>query len=156
MAAQPQDFSSEPAVAKYHTAHPLCPLTASEISTTADLVRSVWPANIDLRFKVITLDEPAKKSMIPYLEAEHSGGSLPEIARKAFVSYYIRNTVSRDILKLFGSRLGVQRDGRLVSRLAEAIQCHFTLGHEGSRCCHSHQQNNRTDRSLRNASTKPP
>ncbi len=94
MAAQAQDFSSEPPVAKYTAAHPLCPLTASEISTTADLVRSVWPANIDLRFKVITLEEPAKKSMIPFLEAEHSGASLPEISRKAFVSYYIRNTVS--------------------------------------------------------------
>ena len=94
MAAQPQDFSSEPSVARTHrAAHPLCPLTASEISTTAELVRSVWPANTDLRFKVITLDEPAKKSMIPYLEAEHGGKPLPSIPRKAFVSYYIRNTV---------------------------------------------------------------
>ena len=110
MAAQAQDFSSEPSVAKYHIAHPLCPLTASEISTTAHLVRSVWPANIDLRFKVITLDEPAKKSMIPYLEAEHSGASLPEIPRKAFVSYYIRNTVSRDVLKLLLLCSSGQRD----------------------------------------------
>ena len=79
--------------ATYQVAHPLCPLTASEITRTADLVHSVWPSNIDLRFKVITLLEPAKKSFIPYLEAEHSGRSLPQIPRKAFVAYYIRNTV---------------------------------------------------------------
>jgi primary-amine oxidase len=96
MAAQSQDFSSQasPAATTSPVAHPLCPLTAAEISTTAELVRSVWPAGVDLRFKVITLDEPAKKSMIPCLDAEHSGAALPGIARKSFVSYYIRNTVS--------------------------------------------------------------
>ncbi|KAL2428561.1 Copper amine oxidase 1 [Exophiala dermatitidis] len=94
MAATTQDFSSAttPSAAKANVSHPLCPLTASEITTTANLLRSVWPANIDLRFKVITLDEPPKKQMIPYLEAEHSGRPLPQIPRKAFVSYYIRNT----------------------------------------------------------------
>ncbi|OCT50369.1 Copper amine oxidase 1 [Cladophialophora carrionii] len=91
MATQPQDFSS-PHATTYPVAHPLCPLSAAEISTTAELVRSVWPTSVDLRFKVITLDEPAKKSMIPYLDAEHAGGALPSIPRKAFVSYYIRNT----------------------------------------------------------------
>ncbi|KIV76854.1 hypothetical protein PV11_08709 [Exophiala sideris] len=92
MAAQQQDFSDAPATAKSSAPHPLCPLTSAELTTTADLVRSVWPSNIDLRFKVITLEEPAKKQMIPYLEAEHNGSSLPRIPRKAFVSYYIRNT----------------------------------------------------------------
>ena len=96
MAAQAQDFSSSPsaATATHHVAHPLCPLTAAEISTSADLIRSVWPTGVDIRFKVVTLDEPAKKSMIPFLEAEHAGKALPKIARRAFVSYYIRNTVS--------------------------------------------------------------
>ncbi|KAI1611834.1 primary-amine oxidase [Exophiala viscosa] len=92
MAAQQQDFSDSPATAKSSVPHPLCPLTAAELTTTADLVRSVWPSNIDLRFKVITLEEPPKKQMVPYLEAEHNGSSLPRIPRKAFVSYYIRNT----------------------------------------------------------------
>lgn len=100
MAAVAQDFSSAPATAKASVPHPLCPLTATEISTTADLLRSVWPSNIDLRFKVITLDEPAKKQMIPYLEAEHSGAPFPQIPRKSFVSYYIRNTVSSPSTRL--------------------------------------------------------
>ena len=94
-----QQVESDPPAAKatHHVAHPLCPLTASEISRTADLVHSVWPSDIDLRFKVITLLEPAKKAFIPYLDAEHSGGRLPHIPRKAFVAYYIRNTVECSI-----------------------------------------------------------
>lgn len=50
--------------------------------------------NVDLRFKVVTLEEPAKKSLIPYLEAEHGGKPVPRIDRRAFVAYYLRNTVS--------------------------------------------------------------
>jgi primary-amine oxidase len=86
--------------ATHHVAHPLCPLTASEISRTANLVRSVWPSNIDLRFKVITLLEPAKKDLIPHLDAEHNGRPFPQIPRKAIVAYYIRNTVSESSLRL--------------------------------------------------------
>jgi Cu2+-containing amine oxidase len=93
MAAVAQDFSA-PSPAKATVSHPLCPLTAAEIATTADLVRSVWPAQVDLRFKVITLEEPPKQQMVPYLEAEHKGAPLPAIPRKSFISYYIRNTVS--------------------------------------------------------------
>lgn len=93
MAAVTQDFTAEP-VAKQNISHPLCPLTASEIATTADLLRSVWPPNTDLRFKIITLDEPPKKQMVPYLEASYSGAPLPFVPRKSFTSYYIRNTVS--------------------------------------------------------------
>jgi primary-amine oxidase len=73
--------------------HPLCPLSASEITQTANLVRSVWPAQTDLRFKIITLLEPAKKEFIPFIDAEAGGQALPAIERKAFVAYYIRNTV---------------------------------------------------------------
>ncbi len=94
MAAVAQDFSVASSATKTSVSHPVCPLTAGEISRTADLVRSVWPANVDLRFKVITLEEPPKKQMVPYIEAEHSGAPLPFIPRKSFISYYIRNTVS--------------------------------------------------------------
>ena len=92
--AAAQVVSDPPASRSHHdVAHPLCPLTASEITRTADLIHSVWPSNVELRFKVITLLEPAKKSFIPYLEAEHGGRPLTQIARKSFVSYYLRNTV---------------------------------------------------------------
>lgn len=124
MAAVAQDFSSTPATAKTSVPHPLCPLTAAEISTTADLLRSVWPSNVDLRFKVITLDEPEKKSMIPYLEAEHSGAPLPQIPRKSFVSYYIRNTVSTNSLIILLRTRGLNcltHSDRIVSTRPSSI-----------------------------------
>lgn len=86
--------STEVAAAKHYAPHPLCPLTAFEISATASLLQSVWPSNVTLRFKNISLHEPEKKKLIPHLEAEHSGKSPRPIDRKSFVSYYIRNTVS--------------------------------------------------------------
>jgi primary-amine oxidase len=74
-------------------AHPLCPLSGEEISQASAIITGSWPAGTDLRFKTVTLEEPSKKQFIPYLDAEHSGGSLPQIDRKVFVAYYVRNTV---------------------------------------------------------------
>lgn len=74
--------------------HPLSPLTAAEITRSSDLVRSLYPPKIDLHFKVVTLEEPEKCVVVPFLDAEHRGKPLPSIERKAFVCYYIRNTVS--------------------------------------------------------------
>ncbi|KAF2101556.1 hypothetical protein NA57DRAFT_34414 [Rhizodiscina lignyota] len=87
-------ISSAPAIrtVKYTAKHALEPLNAEEITGAANLVKSVWPSQTDIHFKVVTLHEPPKADVIPYLEAEHSGRPLPFIARKVFVNYYIRNT----------------------------------------------------------------
>ena len=75
--------------------HPLNPITGSEIVYTANLLRSKYPEGAKLHFKAITLEEPPKAALVPYLEAEHNGDQLPKIDRKIFVSYYLRNTVSK-------------------------------------------------------------
>jgi len=80
-------------VAKESTVHPLAPIDATEIKQAVSYVRSQWPAETDLHFKCITLQEPAKKEVVPYLEAEASGASLPQIDRRVLVTYYIRKTV---------------------------------------------------------------
>ena len=80
-------------VAKHVPSHPLSPLTASEITTSAELIRGLYPSQTNLQFKAITLEEPEKAQLIPFLEAEHCGGRSPSIDRKALVNYYIRNTV---------------------------------------------------------------
>jgi len=82
-----------PVSTKYNSAHPLCALGPEEISYTAELIRSLWPEHTDLRFKTITLDEPQKAQLLPYFQAEQTGQTLPRIDRKAFIGYYIRNTV---------------------------------------------------------------
>jgi primary-amine oxidase len=74
--------------------HPIGPLTASEITRAASILKASWPANTDFNFKAVTLLEPLKAELLPYLQAERSGSTPAKIDRKAFVLYYIRNTVS--------------------------------------------------------------
>jgi primary-amine oxidase len=74
--------------------HPLGPLTANEISESASLIKGLWPNNTNIQFKSITLQEPSKADLVPFLEAEHAGQQTPAVERKSFVVYYIRNTVS--------------------------------------------------------------
>jgi primary-amine oxidase len=78
---------------KQIASHCIAPLSGDEISHASGLVKSLFPSNTSLQFKVITLQEPPKVEVLRYLEAEHNGAPLPAIQRKAFVNYYIRNTV---------------------------------------------------------------
>jgi primary-amine oxidase len=74
--------------------HPLGPLTANEIVESARLIKSLWPSNTNIQFKSITLQEPDKSELAPFLEAEHQGRHPKSVERRSFVVYYIRNTVS--------------------------------------------------------------
>lgn len=74
--------------------HPIGPLTAQEIAQSAALLKAFWPANTDLQFKTITLLEPVKTLLLPYLQAERAGQTPTPIERRSFLIYYIRNTVS--------------------------------------------------------------
>ncbi|KAL8377312.1 hypothetical protein RB595_008142 [Gaeumannomyces hyphopodioides] len=75
-----------------YQAHPLGPLSGDEISRSSSLIRAAWPEGTKFQFKVITLLEPAKAQLIPYLDAERKGQSPSGIDRRSFVVYYIRNT----------------------------------------------------------------
>ncbi|KAL9094373.1 MAG: hypothetical protein Q9165_003223 [Trypethelium subeluteriae] len=77
----------------FHSApHPFAPLSAEEIRHAAQLLRGVWPADTNIYFKSITLEEPPKAEVLAFLESEHRGSKQPHIARKAFVAYYLRGT----------------------------------------------------------------
>jgi primary-amine oxidase len=89
---------ANPRSEKSVSSHPLSPLSASELQDAAAIIKASWPAQTDLHFKVVTLQEPPKVEVLKYLDAEHSGAPVPSIPRKAFVNYYIRNTVrTRDL-----------------------------------------------------------
>jgi primary-amine oxidase len=77
---------------KQTPSHPLAPLSASEITSAAAIIKAGWPAHTNLQFKVITLQEPPKSEVLPYLSAEHNNKPRPSISRKAWLNYYIRNT----------------------------------------------------------------
>ncbi|KAI4260893.1 MAG: hypothetical protein LQ352_000048 [Teloschistes flavicans] len=92
MSTEQVSFPSSLGLAKHPSSHPLSPLTSSEITNASHLVQNLWPSNTDLQYKVITLQEPEKAQVLPYLDAEHGGAKTPTIERKAFVCYYIRKT----------------------------------------------------------------
>ena len=81
-------------LAKAVTTHPFAPLSEKELTSAAAIIKASWPAHTELHFKVVTLHEPPKAEVVPYLEAEHNGTQLPSVSRRAFINYYIRNTVS--------------------------------------------------------------
>jgi len=76
-----------------YQAHPIGPLSGHEIERSSALIRKAWPGDTRFQFKVITLLEPAKAELIPYLDAERKGQKHRDIDRRAFVVYYLRNTV---------------------------------------------------------------
>lgn len=82
--------------------HPIGPLTAAEISHSASLLKAFWPASTDVQFKAITLLEPAKAELFPYFQAERRGETPAPIERRSFLIYYIRNTVSIDLVRWCG------------------------------------------------------
>ncbi|KAL1993533.1 hypothetical protein VTN49DRAFT_2202 [Thermomyces lanuginosus] len=67
--------------------HPFDPLSPEEISKVADIVRNAHPGQ-KITFRVLTLAEPPKKLMIPFLEAEHQGRSAQPPARQAQVQFH--------------------------------------------------------------------
>ncbi|KAK2011733.1 copper amine oxidase [Colletotrichum eremochloae] len=72
--------------------HPLCPLSGAEIQAAAQLIQTSWPQSVSLQFKVVTLNEPAKAELAPYLDARDKGQSPAQPDRRAFLAYYIRGT----------------------------------------------------------------
>lgn len=73
--------------------HPLGPLTHHEIRETASIIKSAWPSNTNIHFKSVTLLEPNKSELFPYLQAERLGKTTSILDRRSFLVYYIRNTV---------------------------------------------------------------
>jgi Cu2+-containing amine oxidase len=79
--------------------HVFSQLQAAEIEKVKILINRLWPEGTKFQYKVLTLQEPDKDEALAYLEAEHSGGPLPAVERRAWVNYYIRNTVRRLAIK---------------------------------------------------------
>lgn len=78
--------------------HPLGPVTKAEISQSSALIRAQWPAGTLFQFKIITLLEPPKAQLVPWLDAVKAGKKPSPLDRKSTVIYYLRNTVSQNPL----------------------------------------------------------
>jgi primary-amine oxidase len=112
--------------------HPLGPLTAAEISQASRVIRASWPEGTLFQFKVITLSEAAKEQMVPYFDAAQKGLELPSIDRRAFVLYYIKNTVSITVTCVkhaFGSKYQQHKlHEALVNLTHNTIERNIRLG----------------------------
>ncbi|OQD64631.1 hypothetical protein PENPOL_c007G05499 [Penicillium polonicum] len=57
--------------------HPFDPITAAEIQLVVQILQKNFP-NVPLRYKRVDIQEPIKKEVIPYIEAERLSKPLPE------------------------------------------------------------------------------
>jgi Cu2+-containing amine oxidase len=71
--------------------HPLDPLTANEILKVSALLKAHSPEQ-SLHFKIITIIEPPKAQLRPFLIAERYGAIKENLPRKASSLYYYRGT----------------------------------------------------------------
>lgn len=76
--------SQEPTVT-----HPFDPLTAQEIRLGLRILQSAF-AGVQLRINRIDLQEPIKKDVIPYIEAQRLGKPLPKKPARLIYSYFYR------------------------------------------------------------------
>jgi Cu2+-containing amine oxidase len=76
-----------------HAHHPLSPLTSTEIKASTEIIKGVYLEGAELLFKQITLIEPKKSELAPWLDAQHEGKQVQLLDRKSSVTYYLRNTV---------------------------------------------------------------
>ena len=94
MATETITYAPTVGIANSLPIHPLSPLTSAEISKAASLIRGLYPSQTEFQFKAVTLEEPEKARLVPFLEAENAGQRSSPVDRRAFVCYYLRNTVS--------------------------------------------------------------
>lgn len=69
--------------------HPFDPITPGEIQLATKLLQAALPG-VDLRYKRIDLQEPIKKDVVPYIEAERLGKPLPPKPARLLVALFHR------------------------------------------------------------------
>ncbi|KAG6000816.1 hypothetical protein E4U21_004959 [Claviceps maximensis] len=93
--------------------HPLTQLSVDEFTRARDIIVKLYGSSQSIFFRQISLEEPEKDSLVPFLEAEHAGRVTPETprpARQARVEYDLikpgkRNVVVRSVVNLASSKV---------------------------------------------------
>lgn len=87
-----EPVKSTPVPAPAAPSHPLGPITAAEITKSSELLQASWPTGTTIHYKAISLYEPAKSELAPYLAAERAGEKPAPLDRKSLVIYYLKGT----------------------------------------------------------------
>ncbi|ORY81302.1 primary-amine oxidase [Leucosporidium creatinivorum] len=72
--------------------HPLDPASATELLQALALIQATYGPDVVLHWKTAGLEETPKHQLVPFLEAERAGKSIPAPDRLIFVMYYIKKT----------------------------------------------------------------
>lgn len=104
--------------------HPLQPLSVAESVMARQAVISAWGRDVLIQFRSIALEEPAKKELVPFLEAEHAGtvtSVTPKPARRAMVQYdVVRNNSHEYTHSLVDIATGKEISRRVLDREQQA------------------------------------
>ncbi len=95
--------------------HPLDPITAEEILQISSLLKAHSPGK-NLHFKIITISEPPKAQLRPYLIAERNGSTTKKLPRIASSLYYHRGTADLFLAEVNVDNNSVQNVKKLDSR----------------------------------------
>ncbi|KAE8451561.1 hypothetical protein EG329_003634 [Mollisiaceae sp. DMI_Dod_QoI] len=98
------------------TKHPLDPLSAEEVVQVSSLLKSKSPDK-SLHFKIITIIEPPKEKLRPFLKAERNGTAGPPLPRRASALYYHRGTANLFLAEVNIESNSVEKLEKLDSRL---------------------------------------
>lgn len=77
--------------------HPFDPVTPAELRLAVKILENAFPG-VPLRYKVIDLQEPIKKDVVPYIEAERLCVSLPKRPARLLMAMFHRLD-TKDLLK---------------------------------------------------------
>lgn len=69
--------------------HPFDPISPGEIQLAVKILQSAFPG-VSLRYKRIDVQEPIKKDVVPYIEAERLGKPLPPKPARLLQAYLQR------------------------------------------------------------------
>lgn len=76
--------------------HPLDQLSSDEIRSAAGIIRQARPKGTSIIYRTITLEEPAKATLIPFLELEHQGKLSPWTERPPRLARVLHDVIGQD------------------------------------------------------------
>ena len=92
--------------------HPFDPLSPDEISRAAAVVRPHFSQQQDVNFRVVTLQEPPKKAMLPFLESPRPQNRPARCAR---VDVVVETTETEEKFALFELLVDLDQ-GKVVAK----------------------------------------
>ncbi|KAH6630018.1 copper amine oxidase [Chaetomium sp. MPI-SDFR-AT-0129] len=96
--------------------HPFDPLTGKEIQLAAEILRKHHAVPTEILFRAITLCEPRKADMVPFLDQEHAGEAPAPPARIARILAHVNGTFTEFKVNLDQDSQGVISEKPLPGR----------------------------------------